>query len=109
MLDAALAKATALHGRAVHENATGHAARAELLIRRGLETIDAVGDHAVVGCRTERCRTVSRLLATLAKSTVEIHGLDPALKSGPLRFDTLRGPTQDAWLRVAAASARGLD
>ena len=50
------------------------AARAELLIRRGLETIDAVGDHAVVGCRTERCRTVSRLLATLAKSTVEIHG-----------------------------------
>lgn len=77
--DRALAKATALHGRAVHENATGHAARAELLIRRGLETIDAVGDHAVVGCRTERCRTVSRLLATLAKSTVEIHGLDPAL------------------------------
>ena len=31
------------------------------------------------GCRDVRCRTVSRLLATLAKSTVEIHGLEPAL------------------------------
>lgn len=77
--DRQLATAIALHRRAVDENATGHAARAELLIRRGLEATDAADDHTVVGCRAERCRTVSRLLATLAKSTVEIHGLDPAL------------------------------
>ncbi|MCD1269773.1 AAA family ATPase [Microbacterium sp. MEC084] len=32
---------------------------------------------------------------------------DPALKSGPLRFDSLRRATQDAWLRVAAAVASG--
>ncbi|GAA1738778.1 AAA family ATPase [Microbacterium paludicola] len=32
---------------------------------------------------------------------------DPALKSGPLRFDVLRRTTQDAWLRVAAAVASG--
>lgn len=32
---------------------------------------------------------------------------DPALKSGPLRFDSLRRATQDAWLRAAAAVASG--
>ena len=32
---------------------------------------------------------------------------DPALKSGPLRFDNLRRATQNAWLRVAAAVANG--
>lgn len=32
---------------------------------------------------------------------------DPALKSGSLRFDSLRRTTQDAWLRTAAAVASG--
>lgn len=32
---------------------------------------------------------------------------DPALKSGPLRFDSLRHATQDAWLQAAAAVANG--
>ena len=77
--DPSLIRATALHQRAVQENAGGHAARAEQLLRRGLEATNAAGDHTVDGCRDERCRTVSRLLATLAKSTVEIHGLEPAL------------------------------
>ncbi|MCK6065753.1 MULTISPECIES: MinD/ParA family ATP-binding protein [Microbacterium] len=39
---------------------------------------------------------------------VERIPFDPALKSGPLRLDNLRGPTRDAWIRVAAAAARGL-
>ncbi len=39
---------------------------------------------------------------------VETIPFDPALKSGALRLDTLRPATQDAWLRVAAATAAGL-
>ena len=39
---------------------------------------------------------------------VQIIPFDPALKSGPLRFDALRPNTRDAWLRVAASAARGL-
>ncbi|MEJ1922221.1 MinD/ParA family ATP-binding protein [Microbacterium sp. KHB019] len=39
---------------------------------------------------------------------VETVPFDPALKSGPLRFDALRRTTQDAWIRVAAAIAAGL-
>ncbi|KQP67840.1 hypothetical protein ASF40_20135 [Microbacterium sp. Leaf288] len=33
---------------------------------------------------------------------------DPALKAGPLRFDTLRPRTRDAWLSAAASAAEGL-
>lgn len=33
---------------------------------------------------------------------------DSALKSGPLRFDTLRPATRDAWVRATAAVAHGL-
>lgn len=33
---------------------------------------------------------------------------DPALKAGPLRFDTLRPRTRDAWLAVAASAAEAL-
>ncbi|MEO2132328.1 MAG: AAA family ATPase [Microbacterium sp.] len=33
---------------------------------------------------------------------------DPALKSGPLRVDTLRPATRDAWVRATAAVAHGL-
>lgn len=40
--------------------------------------------------------------------TVEHVPFDPALKSGPLRLDSLRAPTRDAWVRVAAAVAQGL-
>lgn len=40
---------------------------------------------------------------------VETVPFDPALKSGPLRFDSLRARTRDAWLRVASAVSSGLD
>ncbi|WP_431779484.1 AAA family ATPase [Microbacterium aurantiacum] len=39
---------------------------------------------------------------------VENIPFDPALKSGALRLNNLRTPTRDAWVRVAAAAARGL-
>ena len=36
---------------------------------------------------------------------VQVIPFDPALKSGPLRFDSLRPRTRDAWLAAAAAAA----
>ncbi len=36
---------------------------------------------------------------------VETIPFDPALKSGPLRYDNLRAPTRDAWLKAAASAA----
>lgn len=39
---------------------------------------------------------------------VAIIPFDPALKSGPLRFDALRPATRDAWVRVAAHTASNL-
>lgn len=39
---------------------------------------------------------------------VERIPFDPALKSGPLRFDDLRPHARDAWTRTGAAVARGL-
>ena len=37
----------------------------------------------------------------------EVIPLDRALRSGPIRYDQLGRATQDAWMRVAAAAARG--
>lgn len=55
-------------------------------------------------------REVARIVAGFEAQVrvVERIPFDPALKSGPLRFDALRKPTQDAWLSVAASAARGL-
>lgn len=39
---------------------------------------------------------------------VVIIPFDPVLKRGPLRFDDLRSPTREAWIRAAAAAAAGL-
>ncbi|MBW9122305.1 ParA family protein [Microbacterium trichothecenolyticum] len=39
---------------------------------------------------------------------VQIIPFDPAMKAGPLRFDTLHARTRDAWLSVAASAAEGL-
>ncbi|HEY9309506.1 MAG TPA: AAA family ATPase, partial [Microbacterium sp.] len=39
---------------------------------------------------------------------VHIIPFDPALKAGPLRFDTLRPRTRDAWLAAAASAAEAL-
>lgn len=41
-------------------------------------------------------------------AAVQIIPFDPALKSGPLRFDALRRTTRDAWLAVAASAAANL-
>jgi tetratricopeptide (TPR) repeat protein len=77
--DPALDRAEEIQHRAVEQNGSGHASRGELLIKRGLELLGVGAEHDPQRCDPERCRLVSRLLATLAKSTVEIHGVDPAL------------------------------
>lgn len=55
-------------------------------------------------------RDAERIAAGFADHVraVEIVPFDPGLKSGPLRFDSLRPATRDAWLRVAASAASGL-
>lgn len=46
-------------------------------------------------------------LSEMAKA-VEVLPFDPALKNGPLRFDSLRPQTQDVYVRTAAHAARGM-
>ena len=79
VVDRSLVLANDLQRRAVRANVEGHPARGERLAKRGLQLLAPDADHDEAGCRSDRCRTVSRLLATSAKSVVEIRGLDPAL------------------------------
>ncbi|MAO81919.1 MAG: ATPase [Nocardioides sp.] len=71
-----------------------------------------LAEHAVVVVTEAEpnARAANRIADGFADlvTAVEHIPFDPALKSGPLRFDALRTPTRDAWLRVAAATARGL-
>ncbi|MCR2811304.1 MULTISPECIES: ParA family protein [unclassified Microbacterium] len=54
--------------------------------------------------------TVQRIVDGFAGRVraVEVIPFDPALKAGPLRFDTLRPATRDAWLKAAASTAGAL-
>ena len=72
-----------LQQRAVAENLGGHPARGARLVRRGLAKLSA-GPESEPGpdpsAGAARDRMVARLLATLAKSTVETTGLQPGLE-----------------------------
>lgn len=52
-----------------------------------------------------------RIAETIAPYVREVHTIpfDPAMRAGHLRWDALRPATQDAWVRAAAAVARGLN
>lgn len=78
--DSALWRAEELHKRAVQENATGHPGRGAKLIQRGLQILGANESPDLAACDLEQRRIAVRLLATLAKSTVEIEGVEPALQ-----------------------------
>ncbi len=82
-----------LQQRAVAENLGGHPARGAQLVRRGLAKLSAgpesepeselepASERVSSPCHgTARDRLVARLLATLAKSTVETSGLQPGLE-----------------------------
>ena len=77
--DADVARAWRLQRRAVEQNASGHAARGERLVLGGLTLLRVPENHDPEACQVDRCLATTRLLATLAKSTVEIRGVDPAL------------------------------
>src|SRR5690348_10232836 len=78
--DADVARAWKLQARAVEQNASGHAARGERLVLGGLTLLRVPEKHDPEACQADRCLATTRLLATLAKSTVEIRGVDPALE-----------------------------
>jgi tetratricopeptide (TPR) repeat protein len=80
LTDRRLAVADDLQRRAVRANVEGHPARGERLVKRALGLLGAGGEPDADSCDQERCRAVARLLTTLAKSTVEIRGQDPALE-----------------------------
>jgi tetratricopeptide (TPR) repeat protein len=78
--DTDVARAWSLQQRAVEQNANGHAGRGERLVLGGLTLLRVPENHDPDACRADRCLATTRLLATLAKSTVEIRGVDPALE-----------------------------
>lgn len=73
----------------------------------------ALADRAVVvvtQSEPTRPRDLARIVDgfTPHVRTVTVIPHDPALKGGPLRFDSLRPRTRDAWIRTAATTADGL-
>lgn len=72
-------RARELQRRAALANGAGRAGDGARLIRQGLRLLRVTGDHDPSRCDPERCRLTARLLATLAKSTVETTGVAPAL------------------------------
>lgn len=96
----------------VEDTAEAAALMLEALASRD-EHSEALADNAVVivSQRTPgRDRNIDRIvkgLTPLVREVVRIP-FDPALVSGVISFDALRPETQRAWLRAAAAVARGL-
>lgn len=78
-ISARLARAGELQAQAARENASGHPRRGRLLVERGLRLLAVPEWHDAGGCDPDRCRLTARLLATLAKSTVEMDGVAAAL------------------------------
>lgn len=105
--DPELARADELHRRAVDENAAGHAASGASLVRRGLEVLGVPETPDPSACPADRCRTISRLYATLAKSLVEVRGVDPALAAMD-RSLAWADCLADAELTAFLVSQRGL-
>jgi MinD-like ATPase involved in chromosome partitioning or flagellar assembly len=73
----------------------------------------ALADHAVVVVTQAEpgdARAARRVADQFSGHVraVEVIPFDAALKSGPLRFDTLHRRTQEAWTRAAAATAETL-
>ncbi|WP_300345603.1 AAA family ATPase [Nesterenkonia sp.] len=93
-------------------------AEAGALLLEGLAARDErcaqLADEAVVivsqaepSARREEAEKVRNGFAAIAREVVQIP-FDPAIVDGLLRYDALRPATQRAWLRAAAAVARGL-
>jgi MinD-like ATPase involved in chromosome partitioning or flagellar assembly len=94
------------------ESAESAALLLEALTERDEHSAALAQDAVVIVTESERGSTTeTRRMATAFESLVRAVALipfDPALKSGPLRFDTLRPTTQRAWVAAGAAVAAGL-
>ena len=69
------------------------------------------GRAVVIVTQSEAAPTPARRIADGFRDNVravQIVPFDPALKAGPLRFDSLSRRTRDAWTAAAAATAEGL-
>lgn len=94
------------------ESAESAALLLEALTDRDEHSASLARDAVVVVTESERgtaaqTRTVATAFAGLVRA-VAVIPFDPALKSGPLRFDLLRASTRRAWIAAAAAIATGL-
>jgi MinD-like ATPase involved in chromosome partitioning or flagellar assembly len=94
------------------ESAESAALLLEALTERDERSAALAQDAIVIVTESERGSAAeTRRMATAFESLVRavaVIPFDPALKSGPLRFDTLRPTTQRAWVATGAAVAAGL-
>lgn len=94
------------------ESAESAALLLEALTERDEHSATLARDAVVIVTESERGSTAeTRSMASAFENLVRavaVIPFDPALKSGPLRFDALRPPTQRAWVAAGAAVAAGL-
>ncbi|MET0295943.1 MAG: AAA family ATPase, partial [Microbacterium sp.] len=97
---------------AAPESAESAALLLDALRRRDEHSKRLADEATVIVSQSERSSlaAVSAIAEKFAGHVraVEIIPFDHGLKSGPLRFDGLQSATRDAWVRAAAAVARGL-
>ena len=97
---------------AARESAESAALLLEALSARDDHSAELARNAVVVVTLSERA-TASEIRPIVEGFTdlvraVHVIPFDPALKSGPLRFDALRSATQRAWVRTAASVAEQL-
>jgi MinD-like ATPase involved in chromosome partitioning or flagellar assembly len=97
---------------AAPESAESAALLLEALADRDEHSAELAQNAVVVLTQAERgtnaeVQRIADAFAPLVRA-VQVIPFDPALKSGPLRFDALRTATQRAWIAASAAIAAGL-
>jgi MinD-like ATPase involved in chromosome partitioning or flagellar assembly len=97
---------------AAPESAESAALLLEALQERDEHSAQLAADAVVVITRAERgsaseVRRIAEVFEPLVRA-VQVIPFDAALKSGPLRFGTIRPATRRAWVAAAAAIAQGL-
>ncbi|MBO1740748.1 ParA family protein [Leifsonia sp. TF02-11] len=97
---------------AAPESAESAALLLEALAGRDEHSAELAKGAVVVLTQAERgtnaeVQRIADAFAPLVRA-VQVIPFDPALKSGPLRFDALRPATQRAWVAAGAAIAAGL-
>ena len=97
---------------AAPESAESASLLLEALAERDEHSARLAGDAVVIVTQSERSpaaelRRIVDAFTGLVR-TVQVIPFDPALKSGPLRFEALRPATRRAWIATGAAVTTGL-